>query len=342
MSLAPHRHRVPRLFLVVMVLFLEARLSVPSLARDVAAPAVAPAEKKTDKKTDEDEVPAPEELSLKTEDGLQMVATFFPGTKGKESIPVILIHGLKESREVFTQEQGLASYLQEKLGCAVIAPDLRGHGGSTTVKGSKQKLKADKLTPKQFHAMVTEDLREAKNFLWKKNNEGKLNLDKLVVVGVDLGASLALNFAAYDAVGYEHQQAAYGPLKLGRFVKGVVLISPVGNHAGLDTPKVMSSSYIRNELPVMLTVGNKAPLRLAETQKFYSLFSKRPPAADSKPQSQTVWYASKLETTLQGAKLLSEPSMGVPDKITKFITARLITNEDAKSFVWKERKLPHE
>ena len=51
--------------------------------------------------------------------------------------------------------------------------------------------------------MVTQDLRAVKEFLWKKNNEKALNIDKLVVIGVEEGAALALSYAAYDAVGYE-------------------------------------------------------------------------------------------------------------------------------------------
>ena len=42
-----------------------------------------------------------------------------------------------------------------------------------------------------------------KEFLWKKNNAKDLNIDKLVVIGVDEGAALALCYAAFDAVGYD-------------------------------------------------------------------------------------------------------------------------------------------
>ena len=38
-------------------------------------------------------------------------------------------------------------------------------------------------------AMVTQDLRAVKDYLWKKNNKKALNIDKLVVIGVDEGAA---------------------------------------------------------------------------------------------------------------------------------------------------------
>ena len=79
-----------------------------------------------------------------------------------------------------------------------------------------------------------------KDFLWKKNNEKKLNIDKLVVIGVEEGAALALRYTAYDAIGYEKGLGArVGPLKLGKFVKAAVLISPVTNVPALKIPVVM-------------------------------------------------------------------------------------------------------
>ena len=123
----------------------------------------------------------------------------------------------------------MAAFLQEKLGCAVIVPDLRGHGESTLDQGGQtraEKIEGKKLKPADIAAMVTQDLRAVKDFLWKKNNEKALNIDKLVVIGVEEGAALALSYAADDAVGYEQGKAKVGPLKLGKFVKAVVLISP--------------------------------------------------------------------------------------------------------------------
>ena len=63
--------------------------------------------------------PPPEPVDLTTDDGLELNATFFPGTKGKDSIPVILIHALgpKNKSTDFTQPDGLAEFLQVKLGC---------------------------------------------------------------------------------------------------------------------------------------------------------------------------------------------------------------------------------
>lgn len=323
-------------------------------------------EKKDEKKTaekpgasDEEEIPAPEDISRTTDDGLVLSMTYFGGTKGKESIPVILLHGSekgKGSRKDFIQEQGLASFLQHKLGCAVVVPDLRGHGESTTFKterhsdsSKRQKtpiktktIKPDRLAPADYIAMTTQDLLVVKRFLWEKNNEGKLNIDKLCVVGAEMGASVALNFVLFDEMGYDQKTPNYGPLKLGKFIKVLVLLSPELNYRGLSTTAALADREIKANLPILILVGKKTPARLADAERFYSIFSNaRPGLNDQKPEDQTLW-CGRLDTSLQGTKMLDEASLTVPRRIGLFIWTRLVKNPDAKKYAWKERKLPHQ
>ncbi len=303
-----------------------------------------------DQKNDNVEIAQPEEIDLTTEDGLQMKATYFAGTKGEESIPVIILHGFnnregKHSRKDFTEkEQGLAAFLQAKLGCAVIVPDLRGHGQSINIKVGKRIDKLDKpLRPAQVAAIVPEDLRAVKGFLWKRNNEKKLNLCKLTVIGVDEGAALALSYAADDAVGYDQGEAKVGPLKLGGFVKAVVLISPVTKVLGLNMAQVMRMQEITRDMPVMIALGNKGKERLADAERFRAFFVKaRPPAENNKPESISVWFYGKIDTTLQGPKLLDEPALKVPEKILAFMNVWLVTNAEGKAYAWRELKRPYE
>jgi pimeloyl-ACP methyl ester carboxylesterase len=349
MSLGPHRPRKPRTlvylkfiagFLILALAFSTERCTSRVWAQDQA-------DSKAEKDADDDKVPPPEDIDLVTDDGLQMKATYYRGTRGRESIPVILLHGAKGSRKDFSKEDGLAAFLREKLGCAVIVPDLRGHGESTKIKINERRtedLKGKKLQPPQIAAMVTQDLRAVKDFLWKENNEKHLNIDKLTVIGVDLGAALAISYAAYDASGYELRIPKYGPLKLGRFVKVVVLISPAVNISGLRTLQVLQKyPEVSRDLPVMIVVGNKGKEQFSEAEKLNSLLKKaRPREDDLKIELRTVLFLSKIDTTLQGAELLAQPSLNVPEKILYYMTLRLVKNPDAKDYVWKERKLPHE
>ena len=290
----------------------------------------------------------PEEVSLKTEDGVKLVLTYFPGTKSRESIPVILLHAYKGSRQDYVKEGGLAPYLQEKLGCAVVVPDLRGHGESKSQKTlvhNKEKqieLNAKDFKANDFDAMVTQDLRAVKDFLWKKNNKEQLNIDKMVVVGTEMGGALALNFALYDSLGYEQRTVAYGPLKLGRFVKAAVLISPDLSFRGVRTAQALGSAYLKANLPVLIVVGKDNRARFADAEKLYGIFSKsRPPAEEANKELLTVWY-KKLDTSLPGNKLLDEESLGVPKIIGQFIYYRLVKNADEKEGKWQERKYPHQ
>lgn len=304
---------------------------------------------------------APEDVTLTTDDGLDLNATYFAGTKGQESIPVIIIHGLglKDSSKDFTQAGGLAEYLQENLGCAVIVPDLRGHGESTNWSAEKIKelkdnhkrplkpLKAADLKPLDCELMIRQDLIAVKDFLWKKNNDKMLNLNKLVVIGVDEGAILALNYAYYDALGYDYQggEAYYDKahtVQLGDFVKGVVLISPPHISRKVKNLALKNPAFCI-KLPVMIVAGNQDKENFPEAERLHNIFiGQRPKLEKPKAWEITVWFYSKIETKLHGTKMLDETSLKIPDKIKSFTTARLIENPFAKEWTWKTLKHPHE
>src|SRR3989339_588013 len=106
--------------------------------------------------------PAMVQESLTTADGVQLAAAYLPGDKGKKTVPVVLLHAHKGSRDDW---RGLALYLQS-LGHAVLVPDLRGHGASTkTDNGST--LNPNNLN---FHAMATHDMEAIASYLLAKNN----------------------------------------------------------------------------------------------------------------------------------------------------------------------------
>jgi dienelactone hydrolase len=296
---------------------------------------------KSDKKRDKsEELPKPEDLVTRTGDGLQLALTYYPGTKGKQTIPIVLLHGWKQNR---TEYKDLAPALQA-LGYAVVAPDLRGHGESTHVKGARKEdvLDAAKMAPNQFGLMVTEDMKAVKDFLWEKNNAGELNIDKLCIVGADMGASVALDFAAYDAVGYDNGEVYYGPLKLGRFVKALVLLSPRWSLPGLPILAATREPVVQRNIPMLILAGKEDPKAMSEARRiFLHLKSFHPePTGDDKVDKQTL-FLGPLATSLQGTKLL-DPKFNVQALIADFIYRRLVKSEESKEWTWKERKFPHE
>jgi pimeloyl-ACP methyl ester carboxylesterase len=304
-------------------------------------------EKKEGKSRNSDDEPAePEDLTLTTAGRLKLAVTYYPGSKGKESVPVILLHGFKGSRKDFTKEGGLAPYLQTELGCAVIVPDLRGHGESSVIsRGSKdEKITAATLRPADYMAMV-QDMRRVKDFLWEKNNRGELNLNKTCVVGVEMGASLALDYAVDDASGYEQRTPFYGlrQLQLGCFIKALVLISPEWTCKGFNAASVsrappVAQEYVRNRLKVLIFVGQKDGAALKEAKRVEDLFKK---LRKSEPSDKSV-LLGKLATSLQGIKALDHEPLRVVPVTAKFIKLQLMDSTELKNCQWKELTLPYQ
>jgi hypothetical protein len=289
-----------------------------------------------------------EDLVLHTRDGLQLALTYCPSAaseelqqgKGKKTIPIVLLHGLKQTRNDY---RDLAHALQ-KLGYAVIVPDLRGHGESTRRKGDIRDdiLDPAKMAPSQFSAMVTQDMKAVKDFLWQKNNARELNIDKLCVVGAEMGASVALNFAFLDVVDQERNPVPRPDYKVGCFVKALVLISPELSFRGLPTRKAASYPPVQRDISVMIVVGKKEAKTLSEARRIHGIFAKShpEPVGDDKLDKQTL-IINELPTALQGTKLL-DPKFKLPEAIAAFVERRLVKTEAAKDWTWRERKFPYE
>jgi pimeloyl-ACP methyl ester carboxylesterase len=306
-------------------------LAAPAIAQQKAPAA------KSDK--DENKPPDPEDLMLQTDDGLQLALTYYRSLKGKQAVPIVLLHGFKQSR---TEYKDLATTLQA-LGHAVIVPDLRGHGDSTRLRGNRdEKLNAATMPPAQFTRMVGEDMKAVKNFLWQRNNAGELNIDKLCVVGADMGASVALDFAWFDAVGYDQGRIYYGPLKLGRFVKALVLISPEWAFRGLPLSRSTRNPVVQSDIAIMILVGQQDSKALSEAKRIHGIFERfhPEPTGDDRLDKKTLFLGG-LDTSLQGTKLL-DPKFNVAGLIADFVHRRLVKSDESREWTWKERKFPHE
>lgn len=281
----------------------------------------------------------PEPLVLQTADGLQLAVTYYPSAEGKKAIPVVLLHAWKQSGNDY---RDLALMLQ-RMGCAVIVPDLRGHGESTRLIGARQDdtLKAATLPPQQFGRMVVQDMQAVKLFLWEQNNEGKLNIDKLCVVGAEMGASVALNFALADAVQQDRNRVLRSDYKVGRFVKALVLLSPERSFRGLSIRDATRYPAVQSNVAILIIVGEQDNKALAEAKRIHGIFERfhPEPTGNNKPDKKTL-FLGELDTSLQGTKLL-DPKFNIPAIIDDFINRRLIKSEESRGWYWQERKVPH-
>jgi len=264
----------------------------------------------------------PQDVTLKTSDGVSLVATYYPSRLGKNAVPVILLHAYKGNRADFEQ---LALRLQ-RAGHAVIAPDLRGHGESAAGTGEPR--------PADCAAMVTRDLEVVKRFLLARNNDGELNIERLGIVGVEMGATLAVNWAALD---WSWPVLNIG--KQGQDVKALVLVSPEWSFKGVKIGDALAQESVRSDLSVMIVVGKRSAKLLQEAKRLHTALERyhpAPPGGDA-DEKQTLWLKVK-DTSLQGTKLLNEPSMRVDELILAFIDLRLVK----PALAWSIRRSAHE
>ena len=327
----PHaQQRFPR-FNLARLLSLALRSTLPVMALALTllgeramADAAPPASK----------APVPVQQSLVTRDGVVLVCTYLPGTKEKESTPVILLHEHKGSRRDL---EPLGLSLQSLLGCAVIIPDLRGHGDSKVKTGQTKRLEADTFTrAADFVPMAEDDLEAVKRFLVKENNNGRCNIDKLCVVGVQMGASVAAMWGAKD-----WSWPAFINGKQGQDVKGLVLISAVPNFYGLNLTQALAKPAppnlpaYRTGVSVMVIAGVSDSKASADAKNIVRMFEqgRKPAEYESDDLTQRTMFTDLVDTKLQGTKLLTESSLALDQKIAAFIKIRAVD----QPYPWLER-----
>ncbi|MEN6407971.1 MAG: alpha/beta fold hydrolase [Thermoguttaceae bacterium] len=293
-------------------------------------------------RTSKPKLPKPEDVSIETDDGVELALTYYPGPNGKQSVPVVLLHGWKQSRNDF---RDMALALQA-AGCAVVTPDLRGHGQSLRRKGVQrdETLNAATMSSGQFAAMADYDMMAVKKFLWKRNNAGELNLDKLCLIGAEMGASVALNFALADARDQDDNPVARADYKIGRFVKALVLISPELAFRGLPVRQAAVYPPIRDDVSMLIFVGRQDSKAFDEAKRVHGLVERHRPeptgvTAAERNDKRTLFFV-KCDTRLQGEKLL-DPRFNLSGLTIEFIQRRLIKSESSKAWTWQERKIPH-
>ena len=276
-------------------------------------------------------LPPPQNVGLKpTPDGVQLAATFYPSPlekeQAKEAVPVILLHQFKGSR---TDYDNLALELQ-KLNCAVLVPDLRGHGQSTkkaTSDGKEKTIDPPLMNKQDFEAMVQYDLEACKSFLMEKNNAKQLNIDKLCVVGAEMGAALAVNWADRD---WSWPMLTTG--KQGQDVKAVVLLSPTWSFKGLAITPAATNRDFTGKLSWMVVVGDQGFKEPGEAKRLKQALE-HSVMAGAPPGSPKLDYR-ELKTSLQGTKLLGVGNLA--SEIAKFIDQQV----GKSTHPWTDRKSP--
>jgi alpha-beta hydrolase superfamily lysophospholipase len=273
----------------------------------------------------------PETLQLETSDGVQLAATYYPpvsagaggGTAPAAAPVAILLHDLDGSQRTVTT---LATGLQQR-GIAVVAPDLRGHGGSLErVAPGAGKLASRSLKRPDFEAMarsrggrirdqaaVRGDVEAVAAWIREQAATGTLDADRLFVIGSGLGAAVALAWTVEDAA---WPPIATGPQ--GRTVRGLVLISPAWTTRGFTVASALRADVIARGVPIFILAGagDKDAVRMFEQlqrSRPESWYEKRADASEPTPNpdhqegAPLTLYLIELGVSAQGDALTALP-----------------------------------
>jgi dienelactone hydrolase len=169
-------------------------------------------------------------VSIKTPDKLLLQCSYW-APKGKERAPAaLLVHEAGADR---TSLNELGEYLQKK-GFAVLAVDVRGHGGSVQESADWSKATDDK-TREALWGLAARDVDAAAEYLLGRSEVLSTNLS---VFGVGAGAALAVRHAKADDM-----------------TRAVVLITPPAECYGFNMAQGVAQL---GGIPTLIVASNKA------------------------------------------------------------------------------------
>lgn len=256
-----------------------------------------------------------EVVAIETRDGVRLRAAFFASDKGKDAVPVMIIHEWGGQAGTYLP-LGLAL---NKAGCAVLIPDLRGHGGSMTYPvpgGETKEFDIGSMGPLDVKAMLTQDLESCKAFLKEKNDKEELNLNALTLVGVKEGCVLAMEWAVSD-----WNFPSIGSRKQGQDVKALVLISPEEIHKGFRVEKAFRDRFVWR-LPTLIIAGKDSAEADAADTIYRRLVKLRTRVSRGEPEGLKLELAN---AKLSGAALLKADA-AVTTSTVEFVENEIIAN----------------
>lgn len=267
----------------------------------------------------------PRTVTLKTKDGVSLRAFYFPSDKGQEAIPVILVHEWLGQASPY----GKLVVALRDAGCAVLVPDYRGHGGSkeyVSARGTKETFNTRKMSKRDVENIINFDLEKAKAFLKQENDDEKLNLNALTVIGVGEGCVMAAHWAQRD-----WSFRSVGRMKQGQDVKCLVFISPEKQIKGIGIDPPLGNPALL-QLPIMIIDGANSP-QASEAERL----AKKIEAVKKRMGRGTAsgFEVQLPETSLSGQALVKGYS-GVIPRITKFVTSNVEIGDEVNPWIKRD------
>jgi len=160
-------------------------------------------------------------------------------------------------------------------------------------------------------------------FLVQQNNAEKLNLNKLVIVGVDMGGT----------VGGQMTKQLWANSK-GKNVRSLVIVSP--NYDLFSKTLLKDAKCFHKEVPLLLLVGQLDRQSRENAMNLREDILGKERKKDDDPTSMS-FPAPIIEfpTERQGGELLKESKLGVPQRIADYIDETL-TRHKEKDLKWRK------
>jgi pimeloyl-ACP methyl ester carboxylesterase len=281
--------------------------------------------------------PGPRDIELLTKDRVVIHCRYYPSHLGQNAIPLILIHGWNGPLGAGSGPDlyALATELQ-LAGYAVAVPDLRGHGKSVhrlTGQDTQASIVREQFRPSDLRDMLL-DIEAVRSFLVDENNQKRLNLQLLGVVGFELGTVIAMNWTDYD-----WDVPSFPTLKQGQDVQALVLVSPEQAFRGVAIQPALTNEAIRQRLSMMVIYGKGAPGADAGKRLHNTLQRSRRPMTTRGGDAERFrnLFLVELDTSLAGSRLLDNAALGVSRQIAEFFQRRLRAQQE--DFPWRDRSL---
>jgi len=262
-----------------------------------------------------------EEVFLTTKDQFQLSAMWYQGELKKSAAAVLLLHDLgRDGREM----QNLATFFAANGHC-VLVPDLRGHGKSA-VDAAGNRFQPTRWGAREL-LLLQEDIEACKKFLILKNDEEVCNIELMMIVACGASNIPALSWSVLD---WSYAPAA---VKQGQDVKGLIMLSPVRSHHGLQVTPLLRTPLISGRghpkpLEIMIVAGGEGRQN-REARGIYSVLSnhrgRRDEADDWERHNLFLFSAS---SGFEGIDLVERHADWVPDRIMDFLEFRILRFEE--------------
>ncbi len=256
-------------------------------------------------------------------DGWPLQLTYYKQPVDSDAPVVILLHMSKQDSRVW--KDGFAETLW-KDGYAVVCVDLRKHGES---QGPGGQGAAVELSPQDYVAMVGGDLEAVKEFVLAEHTAKTLNMRKMAIVGVEMSATIAVNFAANDWIKppYDDGPNLATRTPRGQDVRALVLLSPESALPRMSsTAGLKSLADPRKKVAMLFISGKQDPLDKGQTSKMFKVVS-------APVQNESRVALKELDVKLRGTNLLGK-KLGVEEAIQSFLGTHVKSLSDP----WVDRR----